>query len=145
MKNRTIVTLMCVVALIAFGLPILIGLYMGSSSENTPASNPLIFTLGNYLSALLFLVFVFVCFAFLPMWAWFKGERKFLALGLACISIFFAWLIVSYLRDPDTTGDHGMVVVGFIFIVPPFAFIVQLVVCGLTKIVSRKGGVEKNA
>lgn len=33
MKIKTIVTLMCVVAVLAFALPILLGMYMGSSSE----------------------------------------------------------------------------------------------------------------
>ena len=136
MKIKAIVTLMCVVAVLAFALPILLGMYMGSSSEPESTVASEIHSESHYLSAVLYILFISVCFFLLPLLAWLKGKRRVLAVILALIGIFFGWLIFSYLRNPDTTEDHGMVVFGFIFYVPPFTFFVQLLIYGLTKILS---------
>ena len=58
MKIKTIVTLMCVVAVLAFALPILLGMYMGSSSEPESTVTSEIHSESHYLSAVLYILFI---------------------------------------------------------------------------------------
>lgn len=80
--------------------------------------------------------FGFICFFLLPLWVYFEKEEKVLALVLFCFALFFVYLIYSYMTDPQMSGDHGAVIVGFLFFIPPFAFVCQLLVYIGYKLVS---------
>jgi len=98
----------------------------------------------HFVSGFLYFLFLFFCFFFVPCWAWFKRKRKMLAAGLVLIALFFGYLIFGYFRDPGASEDHGMVVLGFLFFIPPFTFLLQLLVYGVTNIVNHLSSKRKN-
>jgi len=133
MNNRSIVVFACIAAVIGFGLPIALGILTRSSSDSA------LVNLSGVLGPYVYLLFVSVSFFLLPSWAWFKSKRRVLALVLLSIGLLFIYFLYSYISDPESTDDPGMVVFGFIMYVPPFTFLVQLMIYIGCKVAARRG------
>jgi len=84
--------------------------------------------MNSYISLFYYVLIVLICSFGLPYRAWINGKRTPLAIFLACIGLFFCDMMYGYFKAPVSTEDHGAVVFGFIFIIPIFSFLLQLMV-----------------
>lgn len=95
--------------------------------------------MNDFILILFYLLFVVPCLFILPCWAWFKRKRKILGSALAVLGLWSGYSIYGYFTDPAFASDSGSVVFGFLVLVAPFTFLIQLLIYIAYKIVAHIG------
>ena len=98
--------------------------------------NPSLLTKNCYTGVLMynvlyniFLVFLlFLCFFSIPIWAWFIGKRRVLAVVLVLIGIGLQIAILFYIAGTALSSDHGFEFIFNLFLSPISVFAVQFII-----------------
>ncbi len=137
MPNRTIVIPLCIIAALAFALPIIPSIYMQSGSPQQNEVDPSALRIWTYAGSIAYILLVLFLLFALPLWVWFRPKRRLTSIVTACVGFTFGYLVYSYTLEPEISKSHGSVGSGLLFYFPPLYFFVQLVLYNVDKLVQR--------